>query len=130
MSAPKPYSNRELTQHLRALAAEAITIDNNGNVVTRGEKLASDLWERAIGYESKDPKDPDKIVKHAPEAWAIQLIYERMEGKSPTALPDEAGGMKVTDRVDELHKDRLNQMAMAASGAKMPKGPPSFKRKS
>jgi len=116
------YSSRQLTQHLREMAAEALTIDDEGSLVTRGEALAALLWKKALGYESVD-SETSEVTYHKPEAWAIQLIWERMEGKAPVAIPDDKGIMKIAERVSELAKNRINSFAEVAIAIPDQKGP-------
>ena len=79
------YSTRKLTEHLRELAAEAESINDEGGVITKGEALARMLWAKALGYEETDPKT-GVIEAHKPAAWAIQLLWDRMEGRTPQAI--------------------------------------------
>lgn len=114
MAKPVKYSSRQLTQFLRAIAADASTIDDEGNLITKGEALARLLFKKALGYhESEDPDDPSKKTYHKPEAWAMQMIWERLEGKAPMAMMDEKSGLSAEDRVSELATARLNSYAEA-----------------
>lgn len=107
------YSSRQLTLHLREMAAEALTINDEGGLVTRGEALATLLWKKALGYESVN-SETSEVTYHKPEAWAIQLIWERMEGKAPVAIPDDKGVLKIADKVSDLARNRLNSFAESA----------------
>lgn len=111
MASSIKYSTRQLTQYLRTLAADVETIDGEGNLITKGEALARLLFKKALGYETEDPDDPGKKVYHKPEAWAMQMIWERLEGKAPIAMTDEKSGLSVENRVDELAVQRLNSYA-------------------
>lgn len=118
MSSPKvKYSARHLTKCLRALAADP-TIDDEGNPTTRAEKLARLLWKKALGGEN-----PKTGEFEPPAAWAIQLIYERMEGKAPAALSDDSGKMTVAERVRELAVQRVNSLSEAIAAIPDSKGP-------
>lgn len=112
------YSSRQLTDHLRELAAEAETIvasgEDEGRVVTKGEALARLLWRKALGYSETDPKTAETKV-HQPEAWAMQLIWDRMEGRAPQAITDEKAGLTAADKVHDLAKLRLNSAAQTAA---------------
>lgn len=107
------YNSRQLTKHLREFAADIETMDDDGNMITRGEALALLIWRKALGSESRDPKT-NEITVHKPEAWAIQLIYERIEGKAPMALVDDRAQLSVAEKVSELVRKRLNKQAEAA----------------
>lgn len=110
------YDSRRLTQHLRELAADIETMDEGGELLTKGQVLAALVFKKALGYEEKIRGDDgeERTVYHKPEAWAIQLIWERMEGKAPQAVADEKKTLTVLTRIDEIVKARINSLAEAA----------------
>jgi len=116
---------RALTNELRKLAAEVHTITNDGTPVTREQALADMIWKLALGWTETvlDEEGNRKKVTHPPVAWAMQYLFERIEGKAPQAIVEDAGGIKAADRVRELAKDRINSLARVAAG------PPSIKKK-
>lgn len=126
MAVPR-IGGKTLTLELRKLGAEVHTILDDGTQVTKDEALAEFMWKKALGYTEKfkDDDGNNRIRVHEPAAWAMQYIWERREGKSPAALPDEGGGMKASAKVRELAKGRLN--ALAAKAVKPVVGPPTFK---
>jgi len=130
MAKPKAYNSKQITQHLREIAAMAHDWSEEDGMLTKGECLAMLLWRKALGYTEKvvDDEGNEKEIFHKPEAWAIQLVYDRMEGKVPQAVTDdETRSVKVKDEVSELAKSRLNAIA-AESEALKKKGPPKRKR--
>jgi hypothetical protein len=112
-------TSRDLTRFLRELGAEVHTIDNEGKVITRAEALAEAIWKRALGYSETNKKGED--VYHPPEMVAIQLIYERVEGRAAVSLPEDKKGQSVAERVTELGKSRINRSAESAVA--VPSGP-------
>lgn len=127
MAKPKKsrYDTRALTNKLRELAAEVHDMDPDGTMVTRGEALASLLWNKALGYKEQfidDDGDKAEII-HPPEAWALQLVYDRLEGKTPVAIQEDSGKIKAKDKVGDLAKKQLNALAAAGPDLKS-KGPP------
>lgn len=129
MGKPQRYNSRQLTEHVRQLAAEAHDWSMEDGVITKGEALARLLWRKALGYTetTTDEEGNEKEVWHKPEAWAIQLLYDRMEGKTPAAAPEEDDRKtKVADQVRQLAVARLNDLAVTAqSGDDLKKkGPP------
>lgn len=128
--AERKFNSRELTDHLRRLAAgqEGHVVD--GELVTRGEALAHLLWKKALGYKEtvKDDYGREQIVEHRPEAWAIQLVYDRMEGRTPQAEVADDGKVNVAERVRDMAKSRLNEFAAAAARTTLPPVP-TFKPK-
>lgn len=127
MGLPHRYNSRELTTHLRQLAAMAHTTDDGGDPVTKGQVLAELVFKMALGYEEVDADNPQKKVFVRPSQWAIQLIYERLEGKTPTAIADEKTGIRVADRVSELGKSRINAISRAIVG--ITSGPPAYRKR-
>jgi hypothetical protein len=96
-------SSLYITNHLRRLANQADTYtDADGNLVTRAEGLAEQLWKFALGY-----KDDDGEI-HKPATWAIQLIFDRLEGKNPEPEADD-GVMTVQEKIQDVK--RLNKLA-------------------
>lgn len=133
MGKPKKYNSKQLTEHLRQLAAEAHDWSEDG-IITHGEALAKLLWKRALGWTEKtvDEEGNEKEVYHKPEAWAMQFVYERMEGKTPQSTPDDEGRKRrAKDDVRDLAKSRLNSLAKSAAGSEdglKKKGPPKRKK--
>jgi hypothetical protein len=131
MMAAGKLSTRNLTKHLTELGQQIHTVDDEGNPITREQALAELLWKKALGWieETRDDEGTLQKVVHKPESWAIQYIYERREGKSIPTLPDDADRVRASDRVRELAKQRLNQLATVAAGAPAKKSPPAYKPK-
>lgn len=124
------FNNRQLTQLLRETAAEIHDFDQEHGALSRGEALVRLLWKKALGWtEIKiDDDGNEKKIVHQPESWALQVIYDRMEGKTPQALIEDTGHIKAKDKVSELTKNRLNDLT--ATVGKGPGGPPKIKKKS
>lgn len=111
-SLPRAYDSRRLTQHLRELAAEIEDMDEGGELLTRGQVLAKLVFKKALGYEEKlkGEDGEEKTIYHKPEAWAIQLIWERMEGRAPQAVPDDKKTLTAAKKVNELVRARINSL--------------------
>jgi len=126
--AAKAYNSRQLTKHLRELAAEAHDWSEEDGVITKGEALAKLLWKKALGYKEKtvDDEGNEKEVYHPPASWAIQLVYDRMEGKTPQAITEDDTRISAADRVRDLAKARLNSLASKA--ATVPPPPPTHRK--
>ena len=118
MARQQKYNNRQLTDKLRELAAQLHEVrleDGETILVTRGEKLAEEIFKDALGYTEVVEVAGDvpgqmieKTVVHKPAAWAKQFIWDRLEGKTPMALPDDKGGLTAADKVEELQKNTIN----------------------
>lgn len=115
------FSNRALTERLRELMAEVhdshLGDEGELTMVTKGERLAEILVERALGWDEVTIEETDipgaireKTVKHKPERWAIEMCYDRLEGKTPQALTDETVGLSATDKISELAKRKINTL--------------------
>lgn len=126
---PPRFKGRELTHHVRELGAEASEMLANGDVITRDEALARLLWEKALGYtklmKNKLTGQMEEVY-FGPEAWAIQLIYERREGKVAQAEPEKASKPTTAEKVSELSKSRINSFVGVGAPAK--KGPPPIRK--
>jgi hypothetical protein len=132
MALPK-YSGKELTRHLRLLAMEAEGLSPAGDMETKAQALARLLWKKALGYSDvrKNPQGEAVEVSCPPEAWAIQLVYERLEGKVAQTAPDEAGKISAAERVTDLARSRINAITVAPGTAAVTKPlPPKLPKKS
>lgn len=120
------YGGKALTGELRKLAGELHTTDSQGNEITKEQALADLIWKQALGWEEVTRDDSGSLTKkvHPPVAWAQQFLWERMEGKAPVAVAENEGGMKASQKVRELSKQRVNALASAVAIGK----PPSYKR--
>lgn len=125
----KAYKSRELTKHLRELAADIHDMTAEGDVLTKGQALARLLFQKALGYTEKkiDDEGKESLVVHKPEAWAIQLIYDRIEGKIPQAVVEDETRVKAAERVRELATQRIN--AVTSSLLAFDRKPPSYRKR-
>ena len=107
----KTKAGLKLNALLRKLGFEEYTVSDDGTPITRFEQLAKIIWDRALGYTETDIKNNVEII-HKPEKHFIDLIYDRMEGKVPTASSgDKENKAKLTDKVSDQLKSRLNAIA-------------------
>jgi hypothetical protein len=118
-------SKRLLSQKLKELAEQAVSVEDNGDPISRAEALAKLIWDKALGCVTMERDDEGNLKerRNKPEAWAIQFLAERMEGKAPQAVADEASGIRAADRVRDLAKDRINRISTVVTG------PPKHKKK-
>jgi hypothetical protein len=101
-----------LSKYLRALAVEIETTNADGDLVTKAAALADLVWKYALGgHKERDDKGVEKTMP--PAVWAIELLYNRIEGKIPLAVVEEQG-RSLTERVSDLGKARINSLAKAA----------------
>lgn len=116
-------TGKALSESLRKMATEPVSVTDDGTPITRAEKLAAYIWKIAEGWweEGLDKDFKPFKVWHKPEDWAIKFIFERNEGKAAQAMTEEQPGIRALDKVRELSKDRLNKLAKA--------GPPGYKPK-
>ena len=130
MADRKKYNSRELTGHLKTLLAEAHDMTVEGDLITKGEAIARLLIQKALGWEEKTKDDEGKelVVLHKPEAWAIQLVYDRVEGKTPQAVTEDDVRIKAAERVRELAKQRMNSLVDEIVVGKS-SGPPKLRKK-
>jgi hypothetical protein len=111
----KPAKGKALTKELAQLATEAHTTKPDGTVVTKEQALAELIWRQALGWSELQKDDHGKLIEkhHPPIAWCQQFIYERIEGKAAQASAENSGGMRASEKVGNLAKDRLNKLAVS-----------------
>lgn len=127
------FNSRELTTLLRLELKKAHDIaTESGGIITKAEVLTELLMKTAIGWEEVVLKEEESgkvvelTIKHKPQPWAIQLIWDRTEGKSPQSIPDVKSGITAAEKVRELTVARVNELSQQAIGAKL-SGPPTYK---
>ena len=94
-------------------------------MVTKAEAIARYIWKVALGYseEVEIYKDGVKVgirpEHHRPDKWAINMIWDRMEGRVGQA-DAKAGNDKASlaDKVSEQGKKRLSQIAKSSLESK------------
>src|SRR5580700_10942790 len=100
---PGRLGNRALTDALRTLSEEMISVTDDGTPLTRAQKLAEAVWKLALGHYSKEKDSEGKV-------------------KAAMAIQEEQQGIRAADKVRQLSVDRINKLAGAKVG-----GPPKFK---
>jgi hypothetical protein len=105
-----------LSKYLRALALDIETVDAEGDAITKAAALAALVWKHALGFEEpKDPEKPDAGMVRRPPDWrAIELLYNRIEGKIPLAVVEDQG-RSLTDKISDLGKAKINSLAKASA---------------
>jgi len=94
-------------------------------MLTKAEVIARYIWKMALGWEEgvEIYKDGVKIgirpEHHRPDKWAINIIWDRMEGRVGQADP-KGGSDKASlaDKVSEQGKKRLGQIAKSSLTSK------------
>lgn len=124
MNAPQRKANKLVTENLKDLADSIEGMDDEGKVITKARKLAMLLWDYAIGASRVDVKT-GKTERIQPAPWAITLVLDRLEGRVPQATEDISNKPTAGDRVSQLTKDRVNQLAESVNKS----GKPSRKDK-
>ena len=119
MTTPKKklkYSARQLTKFLKDLAMEAESVDDEGETITKGKALALLLFKKALGYSEKKFGDEGALIEvyHKPESWALQFIFERLEGKVPQTTIDPKDGPTIAEKIREISKAKANAFAQRA----------------
>lgn len=105
----KQRAGQLISSYLRAIGTEktetatVFTDSDTGEVkiISKGEKLARDIWEQAL--KGADEKTKLEYRK---------LLLDRIEGRPDVGQVDEKQKRgSVPDRVSELNKTRLNDLA-------------------
>ena len=129
--APGKLGGKALTDELRKLAVEVHTVTDDGTPVTREQALAQMIWRQALGWEEivVDDNGNRKKIPHLPVAWCQQFLFERTEGKSAIAAPEEGTRISAAEKVRDLSKQRLNKMAAISAMPKLETRAPKKRNK-
>ncbi len=109
-----------LTEYLTSIGSEthdASYVDDTGTIriITKDERLAREVWKRALGYEENVDNGNGSMTHrvYPPDARAQTFIFERREGKVVTAPePDRTGNL--LDNVSDVARHNANSMARKA----------------
>jgi hypothetical protein len=91
-------------------------------MLTKAEAIARYIFKLALGYE-ESVDVLDKVGKkigirpevHRPDKWAINIIWDRLEGRVGQAdLKAGSDKASLTDKVSEQGKKRLGQIAKSS----------------
>lgn len=94
-------------------------------MLTKAETIARYIWKMALGWEEEVEiyKDGVKVgirpEHHRPDKWAINMIWDRMEGRVGAAdLKAGSDKASLADKVSEQGKKRLSQIAKSSLTSK------------
>ena len=108
----KSKAGKLLTRYLEIIAEEKTEMikgaDGEDKLATKAEALARLIWKRALGYTELNVKDNVDIV-HQPEQSKIGMIFDRIEGRAPTAGEDTKDKITAAQRVSEQGKNRITE---------------------
>lgn len=125
----KTAAGKLLSKFIREIASEEYDdpiIKAKGEeavMVTKAEAIARHIWNMALGFVEevdiyKDGvKTGVKLETHKPDKWAINLIWDRLEGRVGAAnvKSGSSDGINLADKVSDLGKKRLDQIAKQSS---------------
>lgn len=103
---------KRLNELLRTIGDQQYSIDDEGRPLTRFEKLAQMIWDMALGDFKFVDKNKNVEVSYVPDKSFITMIYDRMEGRIPMAMPvkDDNSKASVADKVSDQAKSRINDL--------------------
>lgn len=92
-------------------------------MVTKAEAIARYIWKVALGWEESidvldktGKKTGIRPEVHKPDRWAINMIWDRMEGRAGAAdLKAGSDKASLADKVSGLGAKRVNQIAKQSS---------------
>lgn len=104
----KSLAGKFLSNALRELSQEAHDIDGD-HTKNKSECLARYVWDAALGYvcvtlDKETGERKEKVIP--PQTWAINLIFDRIEGK---VVPSDDGSRQDTPMATRLEKINKNQ---------------------
>lgn len=107
-------AGRLLSKFIRQIAEEETELikgkDGDDRMATKAEALAHIVWQKALGYkEVTMPGDNGPPIEtiHASDQKMIQLLWDRMEGRAPTAGEDDSQRPTTAQKVSEQGKRRI-----------------------
>jgi len=113
---PKPESWKgRLTNTLKQLLGQKADAETLQAWIDKDEEIRDamaaghatpmliDLLARKIVQLATNPNEKNQ--------WAVELVFDRVEGKPIQGTPPDDGGRRIEDRLDELTKHNLNQIA-------------------
>jgi hypothetical protein len=121
----KIAAGKLLSKFIREIASETCddpVIKAKGEeavMLTKAEAIARYIFKLALGYE-ESVDVLDKIGKkigirpevHRPDKWAINMIWDRLEGRVGAAdLKAGSDKASLADKISEQGKKRLGQIA-------------------
>ena len=105
----KAIAGKFLSKALRELSQEAHDTDGV-TVETRAECLARIVWNSALGFTEKYVDKGGNLQEReiGPQVWAINLVFDRLEGK--VVPSDESAGQTATlaQRVEKVNKEQFD----------------------
>jgi hypothetical protein len=110
---PKSLTGKVLTKKLKELAMDVVssTLNSDGsvNMVTRSELLAEEIWNAACGIKI-DPENGTHTLTHNPIPWAVQTVFERLDGKVVPRAQDRTNRPALGVRIDEQQKLKMKSL--------------------
>jgi hypothetical protein len=103
---------KKLSELAVKIGEETHQMNADGEMLSKDEVLVRQIWDEALGYEERtvDDKGKEKIVKHKPQKWAKELLWNRREGGIQAALAETGEGITAAEQVRELSKARMNKV--------------------
>lgn len=114
-SKAKQRAGMILSSLLRNIAEEETELGgtpSDPKMITKAEALARLVWKKGLGWTEQRQTDSGVIdIVHEPDRVYVAILLDRLEGRVAAV---EAGGKekrKVSDRVGEQSKKRINKIA-------------------
>lgn len=110
-----------LSKFLREIAAEQTELckgeDGEDRMVTKAEALARLVWRKALGYtetvqyhDAKTGNLGEEKLVHSPDKAMMHLLFDRIEGKTPSLDSGKNNPLTIADRVSQEGKNRINNI--------------------
>lgn len=103
-----------LSKFIRQIAEEETEFvkdeDGHDRMVTKAEALARNAWKMALGYKEMiipDDGSPPREIVHKADQKMIKELWDRMEGRAPTAGEDVSQRPTTAQKVSEQGKRRI-----------------------
>lgn len=115
MAKPKSFTRRQLSEILGEELAAVHDMTPDGEIIDQGQALVKIVMKKALGWKETIVKGREKtVIEHKSEAWAVQFIWDRLEGKAGLATPEVVEKVQVVETLKRLTAVKLNQIAEEA----------------
>ena len=114
---PNITMGRFLSQALRELASEQHDIGTSESL-TRAQCLAKLVWDNALGYTRMIKNKEGMLVEQSiePRTWAINIIFDRLEGRIPVQDDNTKEKEILVDKVEKLCLKKFEDLSVDDPG--------------
>jgi hypothetical protein len=103
--------NRLITEYVRSIAEEKTENGPEESIITKAEKLARILWQRALGNGPPGIDSKGKMIRQSVDMAAVSMILDRVEGKVLSTEELQKKDESIPDRISRIGRDKVNKIS-------------------